>query len=178
MSFRKLLVLAILAICLTSCQSHQKLEITKISSLAENLSIKFDKISDFIENNHFDSLETLIDPIELISLKFKAEVNRTRDINHYIKRNYSSLPHTDTLQFYEIKNTENFIRVTYIGDGNKYQNKTERVLYTFLLFRNCESVWKLAATSSIEKERFDSYGNEMTFHETELPALFRFPRII
>jgi hypothetical protein len=69
-----------------------------------------------------------------------------------------------------------YARLTMVGPGTRIGQDRERRRYTFLLFKRDGARWKLSAMSTLEKERYDPYGYEITYHETDLPPKLRFPR--
>ena len=70
-----------------------------------------------------------------------------------------------------------YARLEWTGGASSIGYREERVRYTFILFKRHNSGWKLAAISTLEKERYDPYGTELTYLETELPPKLRFPRL-
>ena len=93
-----------------------------------------------------------------------------------LERQLGSWPNLDTLEFEDLVHRPPYARVAFSAAG-AFANYKNRVRYTFLLFRQNERGWCLAGVSSLDKDRFDRYGTELGYLETELPSQLRFPRL-
>lgn len=93
-----------------------------------------------------------------------------------LERQLGSWPDLDTLEFEDLVHRPPYARVAFSGAG-AFAAYQDRVRYTFLLFKQNDRDWRLAGVSSLEKDRFDRYGTELGYLETELPAQLRFPRL-
>ena len=93
-----------------------------------------------------------------------------------LERQLGSWPNLDTLEFEDLVHYPPYARVAFSGAG-AFASYKNRVRYTFLLFRQNERGWCLAGVSSLDKDRFDRYGTELGYLETELPSQLRFPRL-
>ncbi len=95
-----------------------------------------------------------------------------------LERQLGSWPNLDTLVFEDLVHRPPYARVAFTGAG-AYARFDDRVRYTFLLFRQNDrgDGWRVAGVSSLEKDRFDRYGTELSYLETELPSQLRFPRL-
>ncbi len=147
-------------------------------ALADSLSTIYGTLKEATIANDPDGFFACLDPIEAYHIKKLSSSNGYRKVKSFIERKYAFLPDLDTLNFHELRQGGDFVRLTYIGPGTSFGYRTERARFTFLLFREFKSAWKLSAMSSIERDRFDRYGYEISYHETDLPPKFRFPRIL
>ena len=93
-----------------------------------------------------------------------------------LERQLGSWPNLDTLTFEDLVHKPPYARVAFTGAA-PLARYDDRVRYTFLLFRQSDSGWRLAGVSSLEKDRYDQYGTELGYLETELPGQLRFPRL-
>ena len=146
--------------------------------LADSLSAVYGTLKEATVANDPESFFACLDPIEVYHIKKLSSSNGYRKIKSFIERKYAYLPNLDTLNYHELRRAGDFVRITYVGPGTGLGYRTERARFTFLLFRQYKSAWKLSAMSSIERDRFDRYGYEISYHETDLPPKFRFPRIL
>lgn len=124
-----------------------------------------DQFKDFLARSEIDRLERIQSGYGSVSLDWCLE------------RQLGSWPDLDTLVFEDLVHRPPYARVAFTGAG-AYARFDDRVRYTFLLFhRNDQGDgWRVAGVSSLEKDRFDRYGTELSYLETELPSQLRFPR--
>ncbi len=95
----------------------------------------------------------------------------------YLEARFGGWPNPDTLLLEDLTVEPPFARIALAGEASHIGANVERIRYTFLLFRRVKSAWKLAGVSAIEKDRYDRYGTELGYFETELPPTLRFPRL-
>lgn len=177
---KKILIILQIIIILVCCYSFELDNYEpneEIPALADSLSLSCVHIKHLVDNYNMSTFLKMIDPEEAKKLKriaFHAKVN---DKMNYIRTGFVNLPNIDTLKFYDLTNTEDFVRLTYIGDGTSYSRKQDYINYSFFLFHRHNDFWKFLAYSSLEKQRQDFYGHKLTYHETDLPPRFRFPKI-
>jgi len=93
-----------------------------------------------------------------------------------LERQLGSWPDLDTLEFEDLVHRPPYARVAFSGAG-AFAAYKDRVRYTFLLFRQNDYGWRLAGVSSLEKDRFDRYGTELGYLETELPSQLVTPEV-
>ena len=167
-----------LLIAISGCTADDGDPIARQPLLADSLSTVYGVLKEAANNNNPEVFFDCLDPIEAYHIKKLAASNGYRQVKSFIERKYVSLPNLDTLNFHELKRAGNYVRLTFVGSGTSLGYRMERARFTFLLFREYDSAWKLSAMSTIERERFDRYGHELTYHETDLPPKFRFPRIL
>ena len=175
---RYILPSALLLAAIAGCTVAEKEPVAEVPVLADSLSSVYGELKQATSDNRSDDFFACLDPIEAYHIKKLAVSNGYRKVKSFIERKYAYLPDLDTLSFHEIKRAGDYVRLTYVGAGTRLGYRTERARFTFLLFRDCDDGWKLSAMSSIERDRFDQYGYEITYHETDLPPKFRFPRIL
>ncbi len=167
-----------LLIAISGCTTTDSDQIAQQPLLADSLSTIYGTLKEATVTNNPDDFFACLDPLEAYHIKMLASTNGYRQVKSFIERKYALLPDLDTLNFHELKRAGDYVRLTYIGSGTSLGYRKERARFTFLLFREFKSAWKLSAVSSIERDRFDRYGYEITYHETDLPPKFRFPRIL
>jgi len=146
-------------------------------SLADTLVDVFSELQDAISVREYDRFLELLDPVEATRLKQLARRHGFASLHNYIRLQFAEFPDPDTLAFVGITEGAGYARVEFAGRADQFGHREERVLYTFILYKRQSSGWKVAAISSLEKERFDSYGTEVSYFETDLPPRLRFPRL-
>lgn len=130
---------------------------------------------------HTDSLTRfldLLDPLEGRHVSKLARANGFKSVRTFLLRRYGRMPNLESLHFEQIKNSPSYARMTFTGGMTDPGFKEARIRYNFVLFKRHDNQWKFSAFSAIEKNRYDRYGRELGFHETELPRKLRFPRIM
>ena len=127
-------------------------------------------------DNDPDRFLALLDPTEKEDLADLTRRHGFSSLRTYLERQFVNWPDVDTLTYGGLTNTGNYARLTLVGRGSSFGRGGEKVRYTFLLFRRGQACWGLTAMASLEKERFDRYGYEVSYHETDLPPKLRFPR--
>jgi len=147
------------------------------NSLTDSLMSVYNNMKTAVKNNDMKSFYNYLDPEK--THDFISVINRfnPRNLATDINRKVSTWPALDTLQIYEIKNNENYIRLSFTGMSYYSRYDDQRIRYTFLLFKRINNQWRLSTVSSLEKELYGLYGYVTTYHETDLPAGMRFPRM-
>jgi hypothetical protein len=171
-------LIAGLLVASAGCGTKNQYQAGPIPPLVDSLSTVYGTLQEAASTDNPDEFFACLDPIEAYHVKKLASSNGYRKVKSFIERRYAFLPDLDTLNFREWKRAGDYVRLTYVGPGGSFGYNRERARFSFLLFRSCTQGWKLSAISSIEKDRFDRYGYELTYHETDLPPKFRFPRIL
>lgn len=173
-------VTATAALLCFSCGQGQKETLRTQCSpvLVDSLTAVFDDLKEAVRENQPDMFLDLLDSAEAAHLQRLIRQHGYTSLKSFIGRQFDAWPDLDTLNFYELRRAGDYVRLSFTGRGTKFGYKTERVKYTFLLFRKSDQRWKLAAMTSLEKEQYDPYGYEIIYHETELPPKLRFPRLL
>lgn len=128
------------------------------------------------EDSNLDSVIMMLDPIDANSLRAMTRKNGYNSLRSYLSNRMSGWPDPDTLSILEVTSNDKLARLTLAGMGNLVSSPSDRICYTGILFRRQPDGWSVAAITSIEKDRYDHFGQEMNFHETDYPPRFRFPR--
>jgi len=124
-------------------------------------------------------------PYEFATFLDSAEAGRLTKVTarhgfaslpNYLRYQFANWPDPDTLIFADLTQDGQYARIAFKGAGLSPRRGQEVVRYTFALFKLTGERWKLAAVSSFDKPRFDQYGTEWSYLETELPPRLRFPR--
>ncbi len=120
----------------------------------------------------------VLDPKEAGDLKQSVKRYGYQSLKSYIERQFANWPNLDTLSLYEVKREGSYARLTYSGPGTRFGYKEPRIRFTYLLFRQVKGVWRIAAVTDKECDKYDpyGYGYRLSFHETDLPPKLRFPR--
>ncbi|MDF1543560.1 MAG: hypothetical protein P1R58_00495 [bacterium] len=147
------------------------------TDLVDSLEVSFEQVRLALEENHPDQFLSLIDPVEAAQIKAMAVEDGYKSLQRFILRRMSGCPDIDTLQLRQFKQSGHWSRLAYVSFPPASKQRHKSVRYTFLLFRKQGDDWKLNAVNSLEQDRFDSMGQERSFHETELPVKLRFPRL-
>ncbi len=145
--------------------------------LADTLATVFKQIKLAVDENRPDDFLHLMDPDEAGRLDRLVRRDGFASLRTFLEHHFVNWPDLDTLCYDGLIHEASYARLTFRGNGRKPSNRTRRVRYTFLLFRRFDNGWKLAAVSGLEKDRYDSYGTELSYLETDLPSRLRFPRL-
>lgn len=176
-----LLLLAFTAIFSLWPQS-QTTNIEQAAEPAPTLSDSLHQVYDSLMNASIKqddaTIERLLDSREAAKLKKIARRFGHKNISSYLSSRIRKWPDLDTLIFQDIQIGDNYARLSYSHDYKALGENRERVLHTFILFHRQNSRWQYVTMTMLERERFDMYGYERDVHETDLPPLLRFPRII
>jgi len=124
-----------------------------------------------------DEFAKFLDTAETIRFVQANQSRRSGSLASYLRRRLASWPDPDTLDFEDLVYQPPYARIALSGPGSGSAYHQDRVLFTFVLFKMEQEHWRLAAFSSLEKERRDHYGTELSYLETELPPKLRFPRL-
>lgn len=173
----KLLSFTPVAAALCFCCGQGQKEQLCVPALADSLTAVFDDLKEAWQENRSVEFFDLLDPAQAGKLLAVARQHGYASIRPLIGWQFGSWPDLDTLNFRELKEAQDYARLTFTGSGRKASYFPARIKYTFLLFRRTGGSWKLAAITSLEKQKRDRYGYEITYHETELPPKLRFPRL-
>lgn len=160
-----------------SCQmARTEISAASPPPLADSLMSVFGELHQAVLQDDLDRFLTILDPVEAANLKSLTRQRGFGSLAAYLRTQFSNWPELDTLQFESLVEERGYARLALIGPGSRLGFKTERTRYTFLLFKSRDQDWKLSAMTTIEKDRYDLYGHEITYHETDLPPRLRFPR--
>lgn len=174
-----LIVSIVAAVGLAGCQrvSDQPIQAIESTPLSDSLSATFATMKDDVRKSQFDSFYAKLDPTKHALLKIEAKRKGFQSLESMLRRQAYHWPDPDNLILHDLRQSGNYVRLGYARCWKPNRSSGERIKYSFLLFVLSEQEWKLADMTRLEKERFDRYGYLTTYHETELPPLFRFPRI-
>jgi hypothetical protein len=173
-----LLALALAAGVGFSCQAVQDEQAGVPSPLADSLMSIFVDMTEAVRGNEPDRFFELVHPDEVHNLQAISRKHGYSSLKAYLRSQLHGWPDPDTLVFADITTTGSYARLALTGPGSRLGWGEERVRYTFLLFKRDGTQYKLAAMTGFEKERYDLYGHEITYHETDLPPKLRFPRLL
>ena len=177
--FRIGLILLFLVITVQRCTTPtEPAEADQPPALADTLVSIFSQLKEAAKTNKVDEFLSLLDTIEARKLRAQVARNGFKSLRTYIEHQFESWPDPDTLSFVDLVTEKDYARLALEGEASRLGTRQERVRWTFLLFRRSEdNFWRLSAMSSLESRRFDRYGTELTYLETDLPPRLRFPRI-
>ena len=174
-------LILILTVAVVSVSCRQEPEPAKpppaAQALADTLVQILDRLRETAHTNESEEFLSLLDSAEAVRLRSLANRNGFRSLRTYVEHLFAYWPDPDTLAFGDIVRADPYVRLSLTRDGQPGRYKAETVRYTFVLFKRESAQWRLAAISSLEKERFDPYGTELSYLETELPPKLRFPRL-
>ncbi len=123
-----------------------------------------------------DVFAAFLDPLSAGRLQLANRRFSYWSLKTYLMHRSSEWPDIDSTYITELRTSGDYARLTLASEGAASPRHGDRIQYTFLLFRRYKG-WKLSAISNLEKETTDLYGFRLTYHETELPAAFQFPRL-
>ena len=175
----KLILLAVVGLlCLmASCETAQAPRSAVNSAMADSLISVVDRATTAVTDRRYPDFLKLVDPIERGQLERIVSQYGYSSLKAYLDQQMHGWPNTDTLVLADLVSDSTHARITFTGNGNKLGQKPT-IRYTIVMLRLTSEGWRLAAMTSIEKDAEDMYGNQMTYHETELPTKLRFPRPI
>jgi hypothetical protein len=173
-----LAVLGIIAALGGSCKNAQPPPPVVSSPLADSLMAVFDEMTACIKGNRLEAFLQQVDPEEARKLRKITRQHGYSSLKAYLQSQLHGWPDPDTLIITDLIDDGRYARLTLFGLGGKARRGPARGRYTFLLFRQSEDQWRLAAMTALEKDREDPYGNPITWHETDLPAKLQFPRFM
>ncbi|UCC44445.1 MAG: hypothetical protein JSU65_00500 [Candidatus Zixiibacteriota bacterium] len=149
---------------------------TENVALADSLRAVFQEVRVAMIDGRPEEFLALLDQEEIPELKRLARKHGFRSLKTYLGSRYANWPDLDTLRYGGLVTSPGYARLTLVGTGESFGQTRERLRYTVLLFRYQADGWKLAATATFDLDRYDPYGHEITYHETDLPPKLRFPR--
>jgi hypothetical protein len=175
---RRLSVIALVVLAgLIGCrEAGDKTADSEPPPLGDTLSTIYEAIVTAATTDRHENFRKMLVLSETQRLDRIRENYGAMSIGWCLERQLGSWPNLDTLVFEDLVHQPPYARVSFSGAG-AYAAYDDRVRYTFLLFRQNDTGWRLAGVSSLEKDRFDRYGTELGYLETELPSQLRFPRL-
>jgi len=150
---------------------------TAKSPLADTLVTIFRDLQTAALSERPDQLVKFLDSAEARRLTFACHVYGVSALGQYLSTRFGGWPNLDTLFLTDLTVVPPFARIALCGKAARIGVPQERIRFTFLLFRRVKSNWRLASVSILEKNRYDRYGTELSYLETELPPDLRFPRL-
>lgn len=147
--------------------------------IVDTLRVIFDELQQAVLQGQPEKFRSLLDPAQADTLRKLIRKHGYLSLRSYIERQFANWPNLDTLELYQIRQSGSYVRLAYKGPGSNLGHRQPWVRYTFLLFKQHQDRWRLAAVTSIEAEQYDpyGYGYELSYHETDLPPRLRFPRL-
>jgi len=164
---------------LYGCQlgERDREEVKERPPLADTLLAILSRLGDAARGNEPDQFIGLLDSAEADRLRKLTAKQGFHSLRGYLQYQFASWPDPDTLTFTDLVEQGPYARLALSGTGVGFGRRGGNVRYTFALFKKTDTTWRLAAVSSLEKPRFDPYGTEQDYFETELPPKLRFPRL-
>jgi len=147
------------------------------SPLVDTLVTIFRDLQKASLSNRPEELVGFLDSAEARRFKSARKLYGDSGLRQYLEARFGGWPNPDTMLLEDLTVEPPFARIALAGEGAYMGANVERIRYTFLLFRRVKTGWKLASVSTIEKDRYDRYGTELGYFETELPPTLRFPRL-
>ncbi len=175
-----LLTLLMLPIGLPGCSGERSARAGRQGApppLVDTLVTIFQQLRETAVANRSDNFLGFLDSSETCRLDVLSRSRGFASLRSYLEYQFASWPDPDTLSFNDLIYQPPYARIALSGTGARIGDGRERLRYTFLLYRRAGETWRLAAVSNLEKERFDLYGTELSYLETELPPKLRFPRL-
>ncbi len=176
---RLMILLIVAAIATASCRLEKASSEPPAAAraLADTLVQILDRLRETAHSNEAEEFLGLLDSAESVRLRHLANRNGFHSLRTYVEHLFAYWPDPDTLTLDDITCDDPYARLTLTRDCRPGRYKRESVRYTFILFKKEAAQWRLAAISSMEKDRYDPYGTELSYLETELPPKLRFPRL-
>jgi hypothetical protein len=168
------------ALFLTACDGlapRKTAEKPEPPPLVDTLVMIFEELKEAAVGNRFEAFLDILDETEAARLRQLSRAHGFGSLRSYLEHQFAEWPDPDTLAFEDFFHRPPYARVALSGTGARMGRRNEFVRYTFLLFKWEHESWRLTAVSRFEKERFDPYGSELSYLETELPPKLRFPRL-
>lgn len=177
---KNLLWFAPMLVLLAAC-SHHGPDNTSVAlsqpPLADTLVTILRDLQKVALSNRPEELLGFLDSAEARRLTSACRVYGASALSRYLQARFDGWPDPDTLYLADFTLEPPYARITLAGGGAHLGDNEERVRFTFLLFRKVKTGWRLAFISTLDKKRYDCYGTELSFLETELPPDLRFPRL-
>ena len=152
-------------------------QVTEKPPLADTLVAIFHELKAAALSDRANDLITLLDSAEARKLRRVCGHYSLPGLRQYLETRFAGWPDPDTMSLEDLTVEPPYARIALAGAAEQVGRRDERVRFTFLLFRQVSQNWRLAAVSTLEKNRYDRYGTPLGFLETELPSTFRFPRL-
>jgi hypothetical protein len=174
-TLRSIILIAVLSGC--QAGDGDQSEAKDRPPLADTLMAILTQLGDAARGNEADRFIGLLDSSEAERLRELTARQGFHSLRGYLQYQFACWPDPDTLIFTDLVEGGPYARLALSGAGVGFGRRGQSVRYTFALFKKSDTTWRLAAVSSLEKPRFDSYGTEQDYFETELPPKLRFPRL-
>jgi len=176
---KRLLATFLAALILAGCNtlSDERAVMRHRPPLADTLVSILAQLGDAARDDEADRFISLLDSTEAARLSRLTARQGFASLRGYLQYQFANWPDPDTLSFGDLMADGRYARIALEGAGQKAGRREEMIRYTFALFTRSGDAWKLAAVSSLEKPRYDRYGTELGYLETELPPKLRFPRL-
>jgi hypothetical protein len=120
---------------------------------------------------------SLMDPLGHEYLRRAVRSLEYRSVASYLEKQVSTWPDADTLFVRAVDRSNDWVRLTLTGKARPGFGR-DWTRYTVVLFRSNGEEYCFAAMTSFEKQTRDQFGHAVSIHETELPELFRFPKVL
>ena len=162
------------------CSAGSGSEVAQVAEnppLADTLVSIFHELKAAALSDRASDLVSLLDSAEARKLRRVCGHYSLPGLRQYLETRFAGWPDPDTLKLEDLTVQPPYARITFAGAAEQMGRREDRVRFTFLLFRRVSQNWRLAAVSTLEKDRCDPYGTPLSFLETELPSVFRFPRL-
>jgi hypothetical protein len=175
---RRIILIAAVSVMVSCHQRQESHHLTETTDpLVDTLVQILDRLRETAYSNQSEEFLGMLDSAEAVRLRRLADRNGFRSLRTYVEHLFAHWPDPDTLQFGDLTRAEPYARLTLTSDVESGRYREEAVRYTFVLFKKEAVGWRLAAISTLEKRRYDPYGTEVSYLETELPPRLRFPRL-
>jgi hypothetical protein len=175
--FTKLIVLCVASLFIANaCRTLDDPGTVTEPPLADTLRAVFADMTTAITGGRADDFFKLMHPDDTAALRAICHQYGYSSLKAYLEGQMHGWPKVDTLSFADLVTTGPYARLALWGPGTSLGRDRSFIRYTFLLFKQHRHQWRLSAMSTLEKERSDPYGYQITYHETELPSKLRFPR--
>lgn len=172
-----LLTILIATLPLSRC-TQEPLELVRPGlPMVDSLLASYAAIREAAESSDSDRLLALMEPDDADMLRSLAAKHGYNSLRSYLSYQMSGWPDPDTLSIIGVKRYGQFARLTFAGQATPTSWQSSAIRYTMILFKEHEGQWRLSAITSIEKDRYDLYGHEISFHDADYPPRFRFPRL-
>ncbi len=173
-----ILLVGLLGLACSQAQNQTEIPVSNVLPTVDTLRAIFEELHQAMLLGDQERFFSMLAPAEAANLQKLVERHGYLSLKSYIERQFANWPNLDTMMLFEVRESGEYLRLTYAAPGTSFGYKEERLRYTFLLFKRDGGSWKLAAVTDLEKAQFDpyGYGYELTVHETDLPPKLRFPR--
>jgi len=152
-------------------------QVAEKAPLADTLVAIFHELKAAAQADRANDLVNLLDSAEARRLRRVCGHYSLPGLRQYLDTRFAGWPDPDTMRLEDLTFQPPYARIVFTGSGSQLGQREERIRFTFLLFRQVSSNWRLASVTTLEKNRYDQYGTPVGFFETELPSTLRFPRL-